>query len=117
METVIWLPFFIAAFGFMVDLAMIFNGQAKVLRVLQDVNREYSVGNIASTADTEKQVLAELSKMEIWPSAASTTQVAGNIRSTVVIPTRQLTITHFFGAFASLEVDVTADMTVEYFEG
>ena len=38
-EAVLWLPLFFAAFGLMTDAAMVFNGHSRVMRVIQDANR------------------------------------------------------------------------------
>lgn len=123
-ETVLWLPLLFAVFGLMLDVAMVFNGQAKVLRVIQDYNREFSIGGYGDPNEPVSVELArmqadmkkELNALELWPSTIAPSVSSGVIRTTVVIPARQLTITHFFGALASLEVDVTADMTIENWE-
>ena len=37
-EAVLWLPIFLVIFGLMVDSALVFHGQSKVLRVVQDAD-------------------------------------------------------------------------------
>ena len=75
-EAVLWLPLFFAHFGLMTDAAMVFNGHSRVMRVVQDANRNLSVGRLADEAETEAYIVAALSGLS-QNATASTTIVSG----------------------------------------
>ena len=90
-ETVLWLPLFFAAFGLMTDAAMVFNGHSRVTRILQDANRNLSVGRFVDEDETETYILAALNALA--PNAtASTTVTAGVATSVVQVPATDLEI-------------------------
>ena len=49
-EFVIWLPMVLLAFGLTVDVSMIFHSQSQVLRIVQDANRNASIGRLRTNA-------------------------------------------------------------------
>lgn len=114
-ETVLWFPLFIAVFGLMLDVAMIFHGQAKVLRVVQDGNREYSIGRITTPADAETQIETELAAIGIQ-GTATTSEQAGVAHTVVRVPASQLQVIGYFTAFTGLQVTVTAEHMIENWE-
>lgn len=59
-EAVIWLPLFIFLLALAVDVSMTFHAHSRVLRVVQDVNRAYSVGRIETVEEAEAMVAALL---------------------------------------------------------
>ena len=63
-ETVLWIPVFIAIFALLFDIAMIFNGQAATLRVIQEANRDFAVGQITTEAATQTRVKDNLERIE-----------------------------------------------------
>jgi len=113
-ETILWFPFFIFVFGFMVDVAMLFHGQAKVLLVAQEGNREYAIGRIATEADTASYVQTELAAVDISVTATMT-EVAGVARTVVSVPASELQVLGFFSAFQGLNLTVTAEHMNESF--
>ena len=114
-ETVLWFPLFIAVFGLMLDVAMIFHGQAKVLRVVQDGNREYSIGRLTTAGAAESQIEGELAALGIQASA-TTSEKAGVAHTVVRVPASQLQVIGYFTAFTSLQVTVTAEHMIENWE-
>lgn len=115
-ETVLWFPLFIAVFGLMLDVAMVFHGQAKVLRVAQEGNREFSIGRLADEAATKAYIEAELAALNIQ-ATATTTEIAGVAHTLVTVPANQLQVLGYFTAFSSLQLNITADHMIEYWEG
>lgn len=114
-ETVLWFPLFIAVFGLMLDVAMIFHGQAKVLRVVQDGNREYSIGRLTTPADAETYIENTLAALDIQ-ATATTTEVAGVAHTLVRVPATQLQVLGYFNAFSGLQLSITAEHMIENWE-
>jgi len=114
-ETVLWFPLFIAVFGLMLDVAMIFHGQAKVLRVVQDGNREYSIGRLTTASAAETAIETELAGLGIQ-SNATTSEQAGVAHTVVTVPANQLQVLGYFTAFRNLTVTVTAEHMIENWE-
>ncbi len=116
LETVLWIPLFIAFFALIFDIAMIFNGQAATLRVIQEANRDYSVGQITSLADAKSRIETNLAAINITPTAVVPRQSNGVISTRVEIPVAELGSLGWFSAFRELRIDVTAEQTVENME-
>ena len=114
-ETVLWFPLIIAIFGLMLDVAMIFHGQAKVLRIVQDANREFSIGRITTTASTETTIENNLTALGIT-ATATTTQVAGTAFTVVDVPANQLQVLGYFSAFSGLSIQVADEYLIENWE-
>ena len=114
-EAVLWFPIFILIFGLMVDAAMIFHGQAKVLRVIQDGNRNYSIGRLTTNEETQTYVQQTLAGIDI-EATVTTTNVAGVATTTVRVPAAQLQILGYFSALQSLEIEVSSDHMLENWE-
>jgi Flp pilus assembly protein TadG len=112
-ETVLWLPLFFAAFGLMTDAAMVFNGHSRVTRILQDANRNLSVGRFVDEDETETYILAALNALA--PNAtASTTVTAGVATSVVQVPATDLEILGMFSALNSLTLTITSQQYLEF---
>ena len=112
-ETVLWVPVFVAFFALLFDMAMIFNGQAATLRVIQEANRDYAVGQIFDEAGTETRIRTNLSNINITPSSVVTVDRDGVVATRVEIPAAELGSLGWFKAFGELRVEVTAEQTVE----
>ena len=109
-EAVLWFPIFIAVFGLMVDSAMIFHGQAKVLRVVQDANRNLSIGRFDTDAEVEAYINAELAIIGVTPTRteALSDMTAGTVSTLVVVPASELQLLGYFSSLVNLEIPVTA---------
>ena len=107
---VLWFPIFIAVFGLMVDSAMIFHGQSKVLRVVQDANRKLSIKSLETDAEAEAYINAQLAAINVTPSRTETLSdmTTGIISTLVVVPAREFQILGYFSALTNLQVPVTA---------
>lgn len=111
-EFVLWLPVIAFLFGLVADTAMIFGGQAQVLRVVQDANRAMSIGLVRDVDDTQNLILAGI--VRIAPNASVATTVNGGvIRSTVSIPVTDLTATGLVDTFSDFNVTVFAQHLAE----
>ena len=116
-ETVLWFPLFIAIFGLMLDVAMIFHGRAKILEVVQDGNRELSIGRLANSDATETYIETTLANLGIAAVADATPDSRGIVRTVVTVPAAQLQVLGYFTAFSNLDVRVSAEQVIEYWEG
>ena len=114
-ETVLWFPMFMFIFGLMVDVAMIFHGQAKVLRIVQDSNRQYSIGNLADETATETFVETQLAAVNIV-GVATTTEIAGVAHTSVIVGANQLQVIGFFTTFNNLNLNISAEHMIENWE-
>lgn len=109
-EAVLWFPIFIAVFGLMVDSAMIFHGQSKVLRVIQDANRNLSIGRFKTDAEVETYIKDQLALVGVSPKSAKAVSniAAGTVTTTVVVPAKEFQLLGYFSALTKLEIPVTA---------
>lgn len=114
-ETVLWFPLFIAVFGLMLDVAMIFFGQAKVLRIAQEGNREYSIGRLTTPTEAEAYIEGALAALNIQ-ATARTTEVAGVAHTLVTVQANQLQVLGYFTAFSGLQLNITAEHMIENWE-
>ena len=118
-EAVLWLPLFMVIFGFMVDGATIFFGQAKMLRVVQDANRHMSVNRLQSATETQDYVVERLRRVGIAATATTTEPAPGVIATVAVATVGQLEIlgTLTFLTSDSLEIAVAAEHINERWDG
>lgn len=116
-ETVLWLPLFFLAFGLMTDAAMIFNGHSRVTRVVQDANRNLSVGRYGidmntATVATANYIETELAQLA--PNANASTSVTAGVATTVVtVPATDLEILGMFSALNGLTLTITSQQFIE----
>lgn len=115
-EAVLWMPIFMVVFAFMVDTSMVFNGQSKVLRVIQDANRNMSVGRFTTNAEVENYINTELGKFNVVPTMTQTQSNSAVVLTAVTVPVGQLQIIGLFSAIFNLEVDVTAGHLLDSIE-
>ncbi len=111
-EFVIWLPMVLVAFGLTVDVSMIFHSQSQVLRIVQDANRNASIGRIRTPAEAESYVLDRLHKASATAEATSTI-TAGVISTSVTYPARDFQVLGFFSQFNDLEITVNSQHLIE----
>ena len=115
-ETVLWIPVFFVFFALLFEISMVFNGQARTLRIVQEANRDYSVGQITSEADLGLRIKNNLATMNVTATAIVPRQTAGVITTRVDIPVAEFGSLGWFSAFKELRVRVTAEQTVENME-
>lgn len=115
-ETVLWFPFFIAVFGLMFDTTMVFFTQSRVMSVVQEGNRELSIGRLADTNATENFIEGKLAAMDVSATAASQISSAGVVTTTVTVRAPEMDMIGYFTAIRNLEVTITADHMIENWE-
>ncbi|MFY0691606.1 MAG: pilus assembly protein [Paracoccaceae bacterium] len=88
-EAVLWIPLYVVVLTFIADVSAIFHNQAQVMRIMQDGNRQYSVGRIATPEATETFIEEQLAGFA--DNAVATTEVIdGVIHSSVAVPSSDL---------------------------
>ena len=95
------------------DVSMIFNGQARLLRIVQDANRALSVGRLHSTTETEDQIKTALAPLTTDPYVSTTIQ-NGVITTTASVPASSLDIIGWFAPLLTARVTVKSEHYVEY---
>ncbi len=107
-EAVLWMPIFMVVFALMVDTSMVFNGQSKVLRVIQDANRNMSIGRFTTEQEVEDYINAELGKFGVSPKTTKAVSGNGVVLTLVTVPASQMQAIGIFSAILDLDIDVSA---------
>ena len=114
-ETVLWLPFFVALFALIADASLMFNAQASLTRTVQDANRAYSVGILESETEAESYVLARIGAdaSADADTTIQTTVADGIISTTVSVEAGHFTAIGVFNTFTDLRLTVQAQHMME----
>lgn len=111
-EAVVWLPFFFALFGLLTDVSMVFYNQSRLLRIVQDANRNMSVGRLTDIQATEDFIKAASANVSSHVSA-TTSVTAGLITTTVTVPLSDLDLFGVGGVFRNVNMTVRAEHLME----
>lgn len=112
-DAVLWMPVFIVMFAFLADTALVFGGQAQVLRIVQDANRAMSVGRLRTELEVQDAVLLRVANLSPHATVLTVVDGTGVIRTDVVLPLADLTATGLVRAFTDLNVTVSAQHMME----
>lgn len=117
-EFVLWLPIVMAVLLLVVDSSMLFMSRSHAIRVLQDTNRLYSVGQFTGTP-AERLTKAQdyaLSRLRgLSPSATATTTEANRVvRTQATMRTREVASVGFLGMMIDTTMIVVAEHRVEF---
>lgn len=111
-EVIVWMPFFVVLVSFVAETALIFGGKARILRVMQDVNRAVSVGRVRDLDLAEQMIRDQISNMS--PRAQVTTAVVnGVIQSQVVVYITDFSSLSLIDAFDNVTMTVVAQHFAE----
>jgi len=112
-EAVIWFPIFVGFFLMVADVALIFHGQAQMLRIAQDANRLYSVGRLTSEAATQAYIVDRLAGMG-KPSTATTVLTSDDVITTTVrVRTGDIDAVGVLEMLTDIELTVTSQHVKE----
>jgi len=112
-EATLWLPFFVAFFCVIADLALIFNGQARMYRIVEDANRQLAIGQLSSAAAAEDFITSAATSMSDAVKAKTTVD-NGLISTSTSIPSRDLAVIGFVTALADFDLVVGSQQIVEF---
>jgi len=124
-EFVLWLPIVILILLLIVDASMLFMSRSQAIRILQDTNRLYSVGQFTSqNPDVDLAKAERLAKAETYalsrlqpmsPSATSTTTEASRVvRTVATLETGEISQIGFLGVVIDRTMTVVAEHRVEF---
>ncbi len=117
-EFVLWLPIVLLILLLIVDASMLFMSRSHAIRVLQDTNRLYSVGQFTGTpveriAQAQTYALNRLRGLS--PSAtALTTETNRVVRTQATMETREIAQIGFLGVMIDTTMVVIAEHRVEF---
>lgn len=117
-EFVLWLPLVLAILLLIVDSSMLFMSRTHAIRVLQDTNRLYSVGQFTGTPAeriTKAQAYA-LSRLQgLSPSTTiTTTETNRVVRTRATMETAEIAQIGFLGLMIDTTMVVAAEHRVEF---
>lgn len=117
-EFVLWLPIVMLILLLIVDSSMLFMSRSHAMRVLQDTNRLYSVGQFTGTAAeriTKAQNYALTRLRGLSPSATATTVETNRVvRTQATMKTREIAQIGFLGLMIDTTMVVSAEHRVEF---
>ena len=112
-EAVIWLPIFVIILMLIINISVIYNRQAQIIRIVQDTNRSYSVGRLTSTNEVQNAVLQAIKG--VAPNAVATSsETSGVITTRVDIPTTDLMPVDMFSLLRGKTVTLSAQQYAEF---
>lgn len=117
-EFVLWVPLVLAILLLVVDSSMLFMSRTHAIRVLQDTNRLYSVGQFTGT-QTERITAAQqyaLQRLQgLSPSATiTTTETNRVVRTRATLETAEIAQIGFLGLMIDTTMVVAAEHRVEF---
>lgn len=113
-EALLWIPLMLIFFSLLADATMIFSGQARALRVLQDGNRRLAVGLLDTCTEVESYVETRISPMSPGANATCTVDISTRVVSTTItMPASDLDISGLIGSFDNLIVTVGTQHLLE----
>lgn len=118
-EAVLWLPVFIGFFALVADASLLFFGQNKTYRIVQDANRLLSTGYITSTDEAEAEALVagyvRTQLSDFAPNASVVSKIdLGQITTEVKVPGSDFVATGLLTAFMSLNIVSRSTHYIEY---
>lgn len=119
-EFVLWMPIVVLILLLIVDSSMLFMSRTHAIRVLQDTNRLYSVGQFTGETTAERLGKAQeyaLARLRgLSPSATVTATETGNrvVRTQAALETREIAQIGFLGMMIDTTMVVTAEHRVEF---
>lgn len=112
-EAMLWFPLFMTLFALVADASLLFFGQNRAYRVLQESNRQLSVGRLNTAEELEALILGRLADLSDQVQVIAEID-NGMVTSILSIPGNDLVATGVFTAFMDLNVTVTASHYIEY---
>lgn len=112
-EALFWIPAFLAVFALMVDTSFIYHNEARIHRIVQDANRNFSITRFDTASEVEAAIRSRLAAINIKNASISasidentTTGQKNAIITTVVVPANQLQMVGLYGSLVNSSVTV-----------
>lgn len=119
-EFVLWMPLVVLILLLIVDSSMLFMSRTHAMRVLQDTNRMYSVGQFTGDTLEERATKAQayaLARLQgLSPSATVTTTETSQrvVRTRATLETAEIAQIGFLGLMIDTTMVVAAEHRVEF---
>ena len=113
----IWLPILFGIVALTADVSMIFNGQSRMQRIVQDANRMYSVGQYTTTDQVASAITSAVSNITTTPTITTTLTPASapkTITTVLSIPASKFDILGWFAGLTGATVSVKSEQYIEY---
>ncbi|PUB17211.1 TadE/TadG family type IV pilus assembly protein [Yoonia sediminilitoris] len=111
-ESLFWFPLFMFILILVADVSSIYLGKAQALRVIQDGNRAFSVGQLDDEDTTRSFISASLQPIS-ENATVTTTAANGIVTSTATMPTTDLMVVGSIPGINSIDVVITAQHFLE----
>lgn len=113
-ESLLWLPIFIAFFALVADTAMVFNNRSLAIKLVQDTNRARAVGRLETDAAARAFLSDRIKAMSPTAKASVVTSPTTRIvTSSLQIPAHEIDAIGLFGRLAKIDVVVQAQHMME----
>jgi Flp pilus assembly protein TadG len=117
-EAVLWLPFFMLLLALIADASFLFHRQAQMLRAVQDANRAFSTGQLASPEAVRDVLIAQYTPLSSRVEAVSLldtdTVPSGIIRTSLSLPARDVNSIGLIASLTGLTLSVTTQHYREF---
>lgn len=111
-EGLLWMPMFFYILALSVDVTMIFHAYSRIIRVVEDVNREISIGRITTIEEGKARIAASLSG---YDGLKSQIGVIDNVVVTnVSVPVTSLVVLGAIKPILGNSVEVKTQQYVEF---
>ena len=112
-EAALWLPVFVIFLTLVIDVSSIYNSQSEIMRILQDANRAYAIGQLSDEDATEDYIKTAVASYSANPTV-NTVLVSGIITTTVDIPATDLMPVNRFTPFRSVNITLRSQQLAEF---
>ena len=111
-ESLLWFPLFVYLLVLITDVSFIFYGKAQALRIVQDGNRAYSVGQPgAKTADDTEALIQARLRSALDPTAIADTTFdlsTGLIQTIATLSVSELMAVGGIPGFGDFRIEIVA---------
>lgn len=111
-EAALWLPLFMGLILLITNTSLVFYGQSQAMRVVQDANRAYSTGRLATEEEVRAFIAERLTPLTTEP-IIETTVHQGVIYTTAQLPVEDLAHIGNLNMFSGYYVHVASQFFVE----
>lgn len=113
-EAILWIPIYALILTLIADVSMVFHNQAQVMRIIQDGNRQLSVGRLKTTAQAEDYISAALAGFSENAEVSTSLSGTGVINTSVMVPTSDLDSVGSWARLAEINLVVSAQHLIEF---
>jgi Flp pilus assembly protein TadG len=114
-EAALWLPIFMGLILLITNTSLVFYGQSQAMRVVQDANRAFSTGRLATEADVQAFIVERLAPLTSEP-IVETVVHQGVIYTTAQLPVEDLAHIGTLNMFSGYHINVASQFFVEYMQ-